>query len=546
MQVTLMMALRWTLLFILMISGVVVSQQEWSVNYPQKSICAVKESTVTVGCSYVYNATNSTVQESFWSKKLDTNYKNRIQYRNETTHDCSLIMKGVTQDDQGNYFFTILTSDGKRLQGESVKLSVTELKVKIPASVAEGDAVILSCKTTCQLTNTQFTWYKDGHLLYSNKKQLRLQSVSQKDAGDYSCGIQAINYQSPAVALDVQSLPKRVSVSISPSGEIVEGNSVTLTCSSDANPPVETYTWFKGTTSVGTGKTHTINRIHYEDGGNYMCEANNKHGRQFSTAMSLNVLYLPKRVSVSICPSGDIVEGSSVTLTCSSDANPPVYIYTWYKGGSFVRTGKTYTIHKITSENSGVHTCKAENEHGDRSSSVSLNVLYRPKSVSVSISPSGEIMEGSSVTLSCSSDANPPVETYTWYKGASLMRTGKTFTIHRIKSANSGVYTCAAENIQGRQSSTAVALKVLYPPRRVSVSISPSGDIVEGSSVTLTCYSDANPPVETYTWYKEKPYKSKGKTFIINNISSVDSGVYSCKAVNRYGFKYSDKTTVNI
>ncbi|XP_046694003.1 B-cell receptor CD22-like [Silurus meridionalis] len=170
----------------------------------------------------------------------------------------------------------------------------------------------------------------------------------------------------------------------------------------------------------------------------------------------------------------------------------------------------------------------------------------RPKSVSVSISPSGEIMEGSSVTLTCSSDANPPMKTYAWYKGGSLMRTGKTFTIHRIKSANSGVYTCAAENIQGRQSSTAVALKVLYPPRRVSVSISPSGDIVEGSSVTLTCYSDANPPVETYTWYKEKPYKSKGKTFIINNISSVDSGVYSCKAVNRYGFKYSDKTTVNI
>ncbi|KAG7271891.1 hypothetical protein CRUP_038143 [Coryphaenoides rupestris] len=38
-----------------------------------------------------------------------------------------------------------------------------------------------------------------------------------------------------------------------------------------------------------------------------------------------------------------------------------------------------------------------------------------PKDTSVSSSPSGEIEEGSSVTLSCSSDANPAAQ-YTWFK----------------------------------------------------------------------------------------------------------------------------------
>ena len=42
----------------------------------------------------------------------------------------------------------------------------------------------------------------------------------------------------------------------------------------------------------------------------------------------------------------------------------------------------------------------------------------------------------------------------------------------------------------------------LDPPKLPSVSVSLSGEIVEGSSVTLTCSSDANPAAK-YTWYKD-------------------------------------------
>ncbi|KAI5606948.1 B-cell receptor CD22-like, partial [Silurus asotus] len=123
--------------------------------------------------------------------------------------------------------------------------------------------------------------------------------------------------------------PKNVSISLS--GEIVEGSSVTLTCSSDANPPVETHTWFKGRISVGKGKTFTISKISSEDSGEYKCMCSNKVGHQNSTSETLNVLYPPKNISVSISPSGEKVEGSSVNLTCSSDSNPPVETYTWFK-----------------------------------------------------------------------------------------------------------------------------------------------------------------------------------------------------------------------
>ena len=84
----------------------------------------------------------------------------------------------------------------------------------------------------------------------------------------------------------------------------------------------------------------------------------------------------------------------------------------------------------------------------------------KPKSVSVSISP-GEIVEGSSVTLTCSSDANPPVHNYTWYMrtGAeSLIRgTGDSISFY-VTSDSSGLYYCEAENEVGSQTSTGVAV----------------------------------------------------------------------------------------
>ena len=62
----------------------------------------------------------------------------------------------------------------------------------------------------------------------------------------------------------------------------------------------------------------------------------------------------PKTPSVTVSPSGEIEEGSSVTLSCSSDANPAAN-YTWFKEheDSVRESGKHYTITNITSEHGG-------------------------------------------------------------------------------------------------------------------------------------------------------------------------------------------------
>ncbi|XP_037399691.1 B-cell receptor CD22-like isoform X9 [Pygocentrus nattereri] len=373
-----------------------------------------------------------------------------------------------------------------------------------------------------------------------------MKKISSVDSGEYKCRSSNEHGEkfSEALTLNVLYPPKSISVSISPSGEIVEGSSVNLTCSSDANPPVE-YNWFKGTSIVGKGETYTMKKISSVDSGEYKCRSSNKHGEKLSEALTLNVLYPPKSVSVSISPSGEIVEGSSVTLTCSSDANPPVE-YNWIKGTSSVGKGETYTMKEISSVDSGQYTCRSSNEHGEKlSEAVTLNVLYPPKNISVSISPSGEIVEGSSVNLTCSSDANPPVEYY-WFKGTSIVGKGETHTMKNISSVDSGEYKCRSSNKHGEKLSEALTLNVLYPPKNISVSISPSGEIMEGSSLNLTCSSDGNPPVQNYTWFKGASLVAEGETYTMKKISSVDSGQYKCKCSNEHGEKVSEALTLNV
>ncbi|KAL7852088.1 hypothetical protein SRHO_G00178730 [Serrasalmus rhombeus] len=525
---------------------------EWSVKYNQQEICALNGSTVFMNGTFTHPE-HLTVKQTSWIidpvmgvKKDDPfeepDFSGRVESFTDEQKHFSLKLSDVMKKDEHQFCFRIITNyDKERWTGvPGVQLRVTELLVEAPEEVTEGQTADLTCKTTCNLTDPTFIWYKNLRPLTTKtiNNQLHLQTVSSEDAGSYICAVGGSQHLlSTAHSLRVRYPPKNVSVSISPSGEIVEGSSLTLTCSSDANPPEKNNTWFKGSTPVGEGKTYSIPNIRSEDSGEYTCQSRNDLGERRSTALQINVLYPPKSVSVSISPSGEIVEGRSVTLICSSDGNPPVKIYTWFKGSTPVGEGKTYNIPNIRSEHSGEYTCQSQNDHGQRrSTAVHLNVLYPPKRVSVSISPSGEIVEGSSVTLTCSSDGNPPKKNTTWFKGSTPVGEGKTYSIPNIRSEDSGEYTCQSRNDLGERRSTALQINVLYPPKNISVSISPSGEIVKGSSVTLTCSSDGNPPVN-YNWFKEggPPAVGSAQNHSIINITADHTGLYYCVAHNDHG-----------
>ena len=84
----------------------------------------------------------------------------------------------------------------------------------------------------------------------------------------------------------------------------------------------------------------------------------------------------------------------------------------------------------------------------------------------VEVSPPESPTEGSKVTLTCSSDANPPVHNYTWYKrtgppgSSSLVQvgSGQVLLLASLQPSHTGLYFCHTRNSLGENNSTEVML----------------------------------------------------------------------------------------
>ncbi|XP_048036006.1 B-cell receptor CD22-like [Megalobrama amblycephala] len=80
--------------------------------------------------------------------------------------------------------------------------------------------------------------------------------------------------------------PRNVSVSIIQSGQIWSGDSVTLICSSDSNPPALNFSWFKENESSTVGSGQSFSAL---QSGRFYCQAHNQHGSQRSDAVTVTV-----------------------------------------------------------------------------------------------------------------------------------------------------------------------------------------------------------------------------------------------------------------
>ncbi|XP_071208946.1 B-cell receptor CD22-like isoform X2 [Salvelinus alpinus] len=242
----------------------------------------------------------------------------------------TLKITDLRESDSAEYKFKFITDQtgGKYTGSPGVTLSVTDLQVKVTTT---WWLMTLTCSTTCTLTgNPTYTWYRNSTIVQGASSPSY--SVYLKTEDSFYCAVKGIN--SAAVYG-----PKNTSVSVSPSGEIVEGSSVTLTCSSDANPPVDKYTWYKKnvTSPKASGQSYSITNISSEDRGEYYCEAENTIASNNSTA--LKIIVAGKQTSVLTAAVGIIVV-VLVLILCLSGLM-------WFRrstGGSDV-TADTESVH---------------------------------------------------------------------------------------------------------------------------------------------------------------------------------------------------------
>ncbi|XP_041640080.1 B-cell receptor CD22-like [Cheilinus undulatus] len=441
--------------------------QGWGVTLLSSQICAVKGSTVDVPCSFTYpsmiNQRSTVIQSAVWFTETDyyepsdlssnPAYSGRVQYL-FTANACTLRISDIRESDAAEYKFRFTTNQpgGGATSSSGVTLSVTDLQIQVKRLQNQFE---LKCQSSCDVAdNPSYVWYQNQ---WKTNAWTSTLGVSFQDNNKYSC---AFRGQENHRSLEVYA-PTSCSVLLSPAGEIRENSGVTLTCSCDGHPAPE-YTWYKQDAREALSKTSELvfRSIQSSDSGYYSCGAKNELGARMSQYAQVDVKYAPKWTSISVNSPGETVEGSSVTLTCSSSAKPAA-VYTWYKKNKhetpqMSNKGPRLSFDSIQSSDSAEYSCVADNILGKKTSEwILIDVKYGPRLPSVSASPSAEVEEGGSVTLTCSSDANPPAN-YTWYKENenSPKASGQNFTISSTRPGDSGNYVCVSQNRRGRHSST--------------------------------------------------------------------------------------------
>ncbi|XP_077057449.1 sialoadhesin [Siphateles boraxobius] len=274
------------------------------------SMCVVQQSTVLIPCKYIHPQHEQMSSVEWLHEKSpeeevrvsqDPAFEGRMEFVQSDASNCSLILRDVRKSDAGIFRLVLNTASGQiRMNAKGIRLEVTDAEVEVQTQsdiVTEGDWILFTCGSCIpSMTVPTYIWRKDGHL-HSQRygdNLLDLESVRLEDRGRYLCtisGHEGLNSTSVDITVRPGYPPQNVSVWVSVSGVIVEGDSVTLNCSSDSNPPALNFSWFKEdeTSAVGSGQSFSISSFDSSFSGRFYCEAQNKYGSQRSASVSLTV-----------------------------------------------------------------------------------------------------------------------------------------------------------------------------------------------------------------------------------------------------------------
>ncbi|XP_075215544.1 obscurin isoform X3 [Lycorma delicatula] len=428
-----------------------------------------------------------------WTKdnqEIKADSRHKFLYEDDET--MSLVIKGVTPDDAGEYH--VKASNDLGDDSDVIHLTVkAPPKFKRKLSDFEtmaGEDIHLTVDVE-GIPKPTIQWYKDGLLIKksdrvkmfeeaSTEYTLLIEKSTLDDGGSYSVvATNELSQCSEFCHVQVHSPPQFIKGMIK-TVETKEGDNASFQVKVQGDPKPSVKWLHNGKELKSDGKhikiseddqihTLTLSGIARGDAGKYSCEISNKHGTNSDNA-DLNVRCSPQfrtKLSDMKANEGD----TNIEFTVNVEAFPKPNVQ-WFhdeveiteKVTEFTRVeeGDNYklVIKEVTKELSGKYTCKVVNELGENTSSSTFTVYSKPKFRKGL--KDVQVDEGASLTLEVEIEGVPE-PTVKWYKNGQevsgdahikISRDSKrvenyslTFTL--IKPEDGGEYEVRASNEMG-------------------------------------------------------------------------------------------------
>ncbi|XP_046570606.1 nephrin-like isoform X2 [Haliotis rubra] len=260
--------------------------------------------------------------------------------------------------------------------------------------VIELSRLMINCSTYTTPGNPSISTYRwtYGGSTVSTGSVLDRSNISRRQGGNYICT--ASNTQgsdSASVHVDVLYAP---SISgLQGVYKVNESSRLRINCSTyttPGNPPITTYRWTHGGSTVSTGAVLDRSNISRSQGGIYICTASNflspggGSEQQGTAQVSVDVQYLDTPVLV--FEKSEATENDSLTLNCNVMSHPAAELTVLnIDNDTTLAEGNTntisYTIQRVQCLHNGTFVCSAYNRHTRTTTRASydLDVLCAPR-----------------------------------------------------------------------------------------------------------------------------------------------------------------------
>ncbi|KAB0366601.1 hypothetical protein FD754_010757, partial [Muntiacus muntjak] len=334
--------------------------------------------------------------------------------------------------------------------------------------------------------------------------------------------------------------------------------------------PKPQVTWRKGPSSEPL-RSLFLASVSPSDGGDYECQATNEAGSASRRAKL--VVHVPpslredgRRANVSG------MAGQSLTLECDANGFPAPEI-TWLKDGRQVGVPQGLMGSGIQEGDSGLYSCRAENQAGIAQRDFDLLVLIPPAVLGAEAAQEVVGLAGAGVELECRTSGVPTPQVE-WTKDGpplpapwpyfsqpsfsrpvflgephvQLQEDGQVLRITNSHLGDEGWYQCVAFSPAGQQTKD-FQLRIYSPPTIWGSNETSEVAVMEGHPVWFLCEA-RGVPMPDITWFKdgdplvpsaEVLYTRGGRQLQLERAQGSDAGTYSCKASNAVGVV--EKTT---
>uniref|UniRef100_A0A8C5PWD1 Ig-like domain-containing protein n=1 Tax=Leptobrachium leishanense TaxID=445787 RepID=A0A8C5PWD1_9ANUR len=352
---------------------------------------------VTLTCEVVDNP--QTVTGYTW-------YKNSRWFQDGSAG--SLVFSGVRSSDAGSYYCTAHTSQGSltspphvlhvpyqprnlsmtsffEMQERCLGVIICNVDSDPPSSLTmhHGAEVVASSSSLNSNQNMKISSSR-------NSLKLEIYDITNENQGLYECRADnSLGVSETSIVFSVQT----AKIVFSPSSELYEGATVTITCHTHRNMHKNgTYTWYKNNNWLMESTTASIvlTNLSNLDTGSYHCLAKHQSRSSISPLVGLTVQYGPRNLVITsfIEP----FERQRGILVCSVSSIPPS-VLRLYRGDVLLTSTALITadqghrflfsssynylkleIRDVTGEDSGEYTCIANNTLGIATSTIMFTI----------------------------------------------------------------------------------------------------------------------------------------------------------------------------